>query len=90
MTISSLPSMQHEIRSAISMERGKRTDGRDDRIGFHPSFRTEVKNASGISMYPSSLRRRCTMYPSSLRRRCRQCRTESGRGYPDGEEESGR
>ncbi len=79
MTISSLPSMQHEIRSAISMERGKRTDGRDDRIGFHPSFRTEVKNASGISMYPSSLRRRCM-----------QWRTDSGRGYPEGEEESGR
>ena len=71
--------MQHEIRSAISMDRGKRTDGRDDRIGFHPSFRTEVKNASGISIYPPS-----------LRRRWRQWRTERGRGYPEGEEESGR
>ena len=79
MTISSLLSMQHAMRSAISMDRGKITDGRDDRSGFHPSFRTDVKNASGISIYPSS-----------LRRRWRQWRTESGRGYPDGEEESGR
>ena len=79
MTISSLQSMQHAIRSAISMDRGKSTEGRDWRRGFHPSLRWDVKKASGISICPAS-----------LRRRWRQWSTESGRGYLDGEEESGR